>query len=100
MKVAIIYSSITGNTKLLAETIKSDKKKRQFISVNQQINNLTLIFILLILELIKVMHQKIVTENHEDKNLEVSLKIFEDALTHSNKKDLESIKKLVNKILY
>lgn len=46
------------------------------------------------------MHQKIVTENHEDKNLEVSLKIFEDALTHSNKKDLESIKKLVNKILY
>ena len=27
MKVAIIYSSITGNTKLLAETIKSEIKE-------------------------------------------------------------------------
>lgn len=27
MKVAIIYSSITGNTKLLAETIKSEINK-------------------------------------------------------------------------
>ena len=42
---------------------------------------------------------KMITENPNDKNLEVSFKNFEDALTHPDKNDLENIKKWVNKIL-
>ena len=42
---------------------------------------------------------KMITENPNDKNLEVSLKNFEDALTHPDTNDLENIKKWVNKIL-
>ena len=35
---------------------------------------------------------KMITENPNDKNLEVSLKNFEDVLTHPDKKDLETVK--------
>ena len=35
---------------------------------------------------------KMITENPNDKNLKVSLKNFEDALTHPDKKDLETVK--------
>lgn len=48
---------------------------------------------------IKARYIKMITENPNDKNLEVSLKNFEDALTHPDKNDLENIKKWVNKIL-
>lgn len=35
---------------------------------------------------------KMITENPNDKNLKVSLKNFEDVLTHPDKKDLETVK--------
>ena len=48
---------------------------------------------------IKARYIKMITENPNDKNLEVSIKNYEDALTHPDKKDLEDVKKWVNKIL-
>ena len=48
---------------------------------------------------IKERYIKMITENPNDKNLEVSIKNFEDALTHPDVNDLENIKKWVNKIL-
>ncbi len=48
---------------------------------------------------IKERYIKMITENPNDKNLEVSIKNYEDALTHPDKNDLENIKKWVNKIL-
>ena len=165
MKVAIIYSSITGNTKLLAETIKSEIKEEivyfgkpiteeidadiYFIgswtnkgdASNDIINFLkklknkkiayfatagyggsTTYYDTLFSRVkqyidfsntilgsfycqgkmpiqIKERYIKMITENPNDKNLEVSLKNFEDALTHPDTNDLENIKKWVNKIL-
>ena len=40
-----------------------------------------------------------ITENPNDKNLEVSLKNFEDALTHPDVNDLENIKKWAKEML-
>lgn len=165
MKVAIIYSSITGNTKLLAETIKSEinkdivyfgkpineeidadiyfigswtnkgdasndiinffKKLKNkkiayfgtagyggsttyydtlFSRVKQYIDSSNTILGYFYCQgkmpvQIKERYIKMITENPNDKNLEVSIKNYEDALTHPDKKDLEDVKKWVNKIL-
>ncbi len=165
MKVAIIYSSITGNTKLLAETIKSEinkdivyfgkpineeidadiyfigswtnkgdasndiinffKKLKNkkiayfgtagyggsttyydtlFSRVKQYIDSSNTILGCFYCQgkmpvQIKERYIKMITENPNDKNLEVSIKNYEDALTHPDKKDLEDVKKWVNKIL-
>lgn len=165
MKVAIIYSSITGNTKLLAETIKNEIKEEivyfgkpineeigadiyfigswtnkgdasndiinflkklknkkiayfattgyggsttyydtLFSRVKQYIDSSNTILGILYCQgkmpiQIKERYIKMITENPNDKNLEVSLKNFEDALTHPDTNDLENIKKWVNKIL-
>ena len=165
MKVAIIYSSITGNTKLLAETIKNEIKEElvyfgkpineeidadiYFIgswtnkgdASNDIINFLktlknkkiayfgtagyggsTTYYDTLFSRLkqyidssntilgcfycqgkmpiqIKERYIKMITENPNDKNLGVSIKNFEDALTHPDVNDLEDVKKWVNKIL-
>lgn len=165
MKVAIIYSSITGNTKLLAETIKSEinkdivycgrpinegidadiyfigswtnkgdasndiinffKKLKNkkiayfgtagyggsttyydtlFSRVKQYIDSSNTILGCFYCQgkmpiQIKARYIKMITENPNDKNLEVSIKNYEDALTHPDKKDLEDVKKWVNKIL-
>ena len=162
MKVAIIYSSITGNTKLLAETIKSEIKEEivyfgkpineeidadvYFIgswtnkgdAANDIINFLknlknkkivyfgtagyggsTVYYDTLFSRVkqyidssntivghfycqgkmptqVKERYIKMITENPNDKNLKVSLKNFEDALTHPDKKDLENVKNWVN----
>lgn len=164
MKIAIIYSSITGNTKLLAETIKNELKEDAvyfgkpnddidadiyfigswtnkgdasidiinylkklknkkiayfatagyggsseyyntlFNRVKQYIDSSNTILGSFYCQgkmpiQVKERYVKIITEHPEDKNLEVSLKNFEDALTHPDKKDLENVKKWVNKIL-
>lgn len=165
MKVAIIYSSITGNTKLLAETIKNEIKEELvyfgkpineeidadiyfigswtnkgdasndiinflkelknkkiayfgtagyggsttyydtlFSRVKQYIDSSNTILGCFYCQgkmpiQIKERYIKMITENPNDKNLEVSLKNFENALTHPDKNDLENIKKWVNKIL-
>ncbi len=165
MKVAIIYSSITGNTKLLAETIKNEinkdiiyfgrpidkkidadiyfigswtnkgdasndiinffKKLKNkkiayfgtvgyggsttyydtlFSRVKQYIDSSNTILGYFYCQgkmpvQIKERYIKMITENPNDKNLEVSIKNYEDALTHPDKKDLEDVKKWVNKIL-
>ena len=165
MKVAIIYSSITENTKLLAETIKSEinkdivycgkpinegidadiyfigswtnkgdasndiinflKKLKNkkiayfgtagyggsttyydtlFSRVKQYIDSSNTILGCFYCQgkmpiQIKERYIKMITENPNDKNLEVSIKNYEDALTHPDKKDLENVKKNINKIL-
>ena len=164
MKIAIIYSSITGNTKLLAETIKNELKENTvyfgkpnddidadiyfigswtnkgdasidiinylkklknkkiayfatagyggsseyyntlFNRVKQYIDSSNTILGSFYCQgkmpiQVKERYVKMITEHPEDKNLEVSLKNFEDALTHPDKKDLENVKKWVNKIL-
>ena len=158
MKVAIIYSSITGNTKLLAETIKSEIKEEivyfgepineeidadiyfigswtnkgdasndiinflkklknkkiayfattgyggsttyydtLFSRVKQYIDSSNTILGYFYCQgkmpiQIKERYIKMITENPNDKNLEVSIKNFEDALTHPDVNDLETVK--------
>ncbi len=165
MKIAVIYSSITGNTKLLAETIKNEIKENivyfgkptdeeidadiyfigswtnkgdasvdiinylnklknkkiayfatagyggsseyydtLFNRVKQYIDSSNTILGSFYCQgkmpiQVKERYVKMITEHPEDKNLEVSLKNFEDALTHPDKKDLENVKNWVNKIL-
>ena len=48
---------------------------------------------------IKERYIKMITENPNDKNLEVSLKNFEDALTHPDVNDLEDVKKWAKEML-
>lgn len=165
MKVAIIYSSITGNTKLLAETIKSEIKEEivyfgepineeidadiyfigswtnkgdasndiiiflkklknkkiayfattgyggsttyydtLFSRVKQYIDSSNTILGSLYCQgkmpiQFKERYIKMITENPNDKNLKVSLKNFEDALTHPDKKDLETVKNWTKEML-
>lgn len=165
MKVAIIYSSITGNTKLLAEAIKNEIKEEivyfgkpiteeidadiyfigswtnkgdasndiinflkklknkkiayfgtagyggsttyydtLFSRVKQYIDHSNTILGSLYCQgkmpiQFKERYIKMITENPNDKNLEVSLKNFEDALTHPDKKDLETVKKWTKEML-
>lgn len=48
---------------------------------------------------VKERYIKMITANPEDKNLQVSLKNFEEALAHPNQNDLENIKCWVQDIL-
>ena len=48
---------------------------------------------------IKDRYIKMITENPNDKNLEVSLKNFEDALTRPDVNDLEDVKKWAKEML-
>ena len=165
MKVAIIYSSITGNTKLLAETIKNEIKEEivyfgkpineeidadvyfigswtnkgdasndiinflkklknkkiayfattgyggsttyydtLFSRVKQYIDSSNTILGCFYCQgkmpiQFKERYIKMITENPNDKNLKVSLKNFEDALTHPDKKDLETVKNWTKEML-
>ena len=59
MKVAIIYSSITGNTKLLAEAIKNEIKEEIVYFGKPITEEIDADIYLLVLGLIKVTHQMI-----------------------------------------
>ena len=165
MKIAIVYASITGNTKLLAETIKNEIKEdivyfgkpinekidadiyfvgswtnkgdasKDIIDFLKKIKNKKIAYFAtagyggstayydtlfdrikqyidssnIILGKfycqgkmpiqVKERYIKMITENPNDKNLEVSLKNFEDALTHPDEIDLENVKNWVKDIL-
>lgn len=165
MKIAIVYASITGNTKLLAETIKNEIKEdivyfgkpideeidadiyfigswtnkgdadakiinflkrlknkkiayfgtagyggsttyydTLFNRIKQYIDSSNIILGSFYCQgkmplQVKERYVKMITENPNDRNLEVSLKNFEDALTHPDEKDLENIKNWVREII-
>lgn len=159
MKVCIIYDSITGNTKKLAETIKEKfskdivekeladiifigswtdkgncskkisevyknlknkriiifgtagfggsreyfdrlyKRIKEQIPKNNQIENKYFYCQGKMPNTVKERYIKMIKENPEDSNLQVSLKNFEEALKHPNDEDIENAKKFAKEII-
>lgn len=166
MKIAIIYASNTGNTKLIAETIKVEMKSKNIIYFGKTSENIPEADIYIIgswtdkgnatndiLDFIKKLKNKkiayfgtagfggsveyyntlfervklnidlsnqilgyfycqgkmpiqvrnryveMITKNPEDSKLKVSIKNFDDALSHPDQNDLDNVKKWINNII-
>ena len=164
MKIAIVYSSNTGNTKIIAEAIKEELSNEDIVYFGKPENNIEAdIYIVgswtdkgncsseikeFLTKLnykkiayfgtagfggqveyyqtlfnrvkknindtnqilgyfycqgkmpigIRSRYEQLIKEHPEDKNLEVSIKNFDEALKHPNKKDIEQVKEWIDSI--
>ena len=48
---------------------------------------------------IRSRYEQLIKEHPEDRNLEVSIKNFDEALKHPNKKDIEQVKEWIDPII-
>lgn len=165
MKIAIVYSSNTGNTKIIAETIKEELSNEDIVYFGKPENNIEAdIYIVgswtdkgncsseikeFLTKLnykkiayfgtagfggqveyyqtlfnrvkknindtnqilgyfycqgkmpigIRSRYEQLIKEHPEDRNLEVSIKNFDEALKHPNKKDIEQVKEWIDSII-
>ena len=165
MKIAIVYSSNTGNTKIIAEAIKEELSNEDIVYFGKPENNIEAdIYIVgswtdkgncsseikeFLTKLnykkiayfgaagfggqveyyqtlfnrvkknindtnqilgyfycqgkmpigIRSRYEQLIKEHPEDKNLEVSIKNFDEALKHPNKKDIEQVKEWIDSII-
>ena len=120
MKIAIVYKSITGNTKLLAEAIKEEIPKNQLVyfgepkaeeyyeklfeRIKTNINDSNKILGKFFCQgkmpmQIRDRYVDLIKEHPDDKRLKVSVENFDKALTHPDKKDIQNVKKWIKEIL-
>ena len=119
MKIAIIYDSITGNTKKIAEEIKKEIDESNLVyfgeaekeieadlyivgSWTDKGSNTILGYFYCQGKMpmsIRDRYVKLITENPEDKNIQVSIENFDEALLHPNYEDISNVKKWIEGII-
>ena len=104
MSKLVIYDSLTGNTKLLAESIYNYFKEKEENRVKAHINESNEIIGNFYCQgkmplSVKERYINLIKANPEDKNLEVSLENFEKALSHPNEDDLNSLKNKLKEVI-